>query len=103
MCLHLHVCIVAFVATMVLSDTGLSNFQDNQLATAPTNGSVILWDLSKETKSKIGKLCFVVVVQIVGNVYNGIPIINQIHVATSIALEMATMGACVEYLKVPFW
>ena len=29
---------------------------ESQLATAPTNGCVILWDINKRTKSKIGKL-----------------------------------------------
>ena len=28
----------------------------NQLATAPTNGSVIIWDITKSTKSKICKI-----------------------------------------------
>lgn len=30
-------------------------FTESQLATAPTNGCVILWDINKRTKSKIGK------------------------------------------------
>ncbi len=28
---------------------------ENQLASAPTNGSVVLWDIKKNTKSKLGK------------------------------------------------
>jgi len=28
---------------------------DAQLATAPTNGSVVLWDINRRTKSKLGK------------------------------------------------
>lgn len=27
----------------------------SQLATAPTNGCIILWDITKNTKSKLGK------------------------------------------------
>lgn len=28
---------------------------DSQLATAPTNGSVVLWDVTKRQKSKLGE------------------------------------------------
>jgi len=35
---------------------------DCQLATAPTNGSVVLWNIEKRTKSKLGKLSSVMVV-----------------------------------------
>ncbi len=28
---------------------------DHQLATAPTNGSVVLWNIEKRTKSKLGE------------------------------------------------
>ena len=29
---------------------------DSQLATAPTNGSVVIWDINKRTKNKLSEL-----------------------------------------------
>ena len=36
---------------------------ESQLATAPTNGCVILWDINKRTKSKIGNIIVYMYVQ----------------------------------------
>ena len=41
--------------TCACYDSNVLGDAENQLATAPTNGSVVLWDLQKMTKSKIGK------------------------------------------------
>ena len=49
-CLLIHSCITTNYSICV-SVTVL----DAQLATAPTNGSVVLWDINKRTKSKLGK------------------------------------------------
>ena len=49
-CLIIHSCITTNYSICV-SVTVL----DAQLATAPTNGSVVLWDINKRTKSKLGK------------------------------------------------
>ena len=38
--------------------TNIFLLSDSQLATAPTNGSVVLWDITKRTKSKLGKYVF---------------------------------------------
>ena len=38
--------IVMYIVAMVI---------ENQLASAPTNGSVVLWDIKKNTKSKLGE------------------------------------------------
>lgn len=50
--LHGHVFLSRLVSIIFLGNVNT----DLQLATAPTNGSVVLWDLQKMTKSKIGRV-----------------------------------------------